>query len=818
MIVAICLAAVTMLCGSVVRGEEVDPAVAAALEDLNQRAVAEGWTFTVGPTSGFDKQLIDLTPFMPSRASGPPAALGWEGPPPEWDPPAVFVYDRIKVLPPVRDQGRCGSCWAFATVGTMECVMWAKHGIKHDLSEQHLVSCTGWGCAGGFTALDYFQNIPDACGRTGAVLEAAMPYQASDTVPCDCTAPRMHWVEEWDYITWAWGMPDIDDLKWAIYHYGPVACVIDAGDGFIPPFAAYDGGIFNACETPPYTYNHMVVLIGWNDNEGSEGIWYLRNSWGTGWGENGYMRIEYGCSGVGTGATWLDYSYYLDYDGDGINNRNDNCVYDINPDQIDYDIDLWGDSCDNCPLVFNLMQDDVDNDDIGDSCDECTDTDHDGFGNPGYPASICTLDNCPTYYNPTQVDGDTDGAGDICDNCATIYNPDQGNIDSDSKGDFCDNCPFKYSYNQLDSDGDGFGNVCEVAADWQAWSGLFPDQVCPPWTLTNTADVELPTLADSSLTMLTSDTAEHMYYSQVDPQFVYPEDGLEIDFKMKYVSGYSNVPGETNNAVKVVVGTTGTVFWIGADQIFLWSSWGTIGSTASVDTDGAAHWYRIVVDESGNVSVYYDFSVALTGTVFSYGGWSAPELVWGDVSYDAYGQSEWLFFRHNGYVDNADSDRDGIFNVCDNCPTVANANQADGDGDGVGDACDNCVAVANPDQANADGDALGDLCDACPYDPDNDIDGDGLCADVDNCPNAYNPGQADADLDGVGDACDPLLVPSQFATIQEAIDTIGPGGTVLLEPGTYSGTGNYDLSYHGKAITVTSQEGPQTTIDRKSVV
>jgi serine protease AprX len=81
-----------------------------------------------------------------------------------------------------------------------------------------------------------------------------------------------------------------------------------------------------------------------------------------------------------------------------------------------------------------------------------------------------------------------------------------------------------------------------------------------------------------------------------------------------------------------------------------------------------------------------------------------------------------------------DGDTDGIANVCDNCPAIANANQLDGDEDTVGDLCDNCPAVANANQADGDGDTIGDTCD--------------------NCPANANQDQIDADGDTVGDTCD----------------------------------------------------------------
>jgi hypothetical protein len=95
-----------------------------------------------------------------------------------------------------------------------------------------------------------------------------------------------------------------------------------------------------------------------------------------------------------------------------------------------------------------------------------------------------------------------------------------------------------------------------------------------------------------------------------------------------------------------------------------------------------------------------------------------------------------------------DTDRDGVFDIVDNCPFVKNRNQADRDGDGVGDVCD-------PD---IDGDGVPNHLDAYPYNPnrwDLDSDGDGIPDAVDNCPFVKNRNQADRDGDGVGDRCDP---------------------------------------------------------------
>jgi hypothetical protein len=105
----------------------------------------------------------------------------------------------------------------------------------------------------------------------------------------------------------------------------------------------------------------------------------------------------------------------LDQDDDQLSDDVDNCPLVYNPDQADADGDGIGDVCDNCILVSNPRQADADGDGVGDVCDECTDTDGDGYGNPGFPASTCQIDNCPLVSNSDQADCDFDGIGDVCD-------------------------------------------------------------------------------------------------------------------------------------------------------------------------------------------------------------------------------------------------------------------------------------------------------------------------------------------------------------------------------------------------------------------
>jgi hypothetical protein len=108
-----------------------------------------------------------------------------------------------------------------------------------------------------------------------------------------------------------------------------------------------------------------------------------------------------------------------------------------------------------------------------------------------------------------------------------------------------------------------------------------------------------------------------------------------------------------------------------------------------------------------------------------------------------------------------DSDEDGVLDPCDvGCPSPSVCGcgipATDGDGDGVPDCIDNCPMNFNPDQADTDEDGVGNVCDNCanPNPDQADTDGDGRPDGCDNCPTVANPSQADFDNDGIGDACD----------------------------------------------------------------
>lgn len=191
----------------------------------------------------------------------------------------------------VKNQGSCGSCWAFASTAVLEAkslMALNTPNVNLNLAEQVLLSCSGAGsCNGG--SLDGPAGFLAKSGNPG---EAAFPYTGKDTA---CSVAAAGWqnnafkISNWQYVYSKYagqgGKLSVEMIKNALYNNGPLVAAFNVYSDFY----SYRSGVYSVTSTQ-YQGRHAVAIVGWDD---AVQAFIVKNSWGTGWGENGYFRVAY---------------------------------------------------------------------------------------------------------------------------------------------------------------------------------------------------------------------------------------------------------------------------------------------------------------------------------------------------------------------------------------------------------------------------------------------------------------------------------------------------------------------------------------------
>jgi C1A family cysteine protease len=194
----------------------------------------------------------------------------------------------------VKDQGSCGSCWAFSTVANLEGLYALKKGVVKTFSEQLLVDCdtSDSGCNGGLMELSFTWLKKNG----GFMLDSDYAYTGRKST---CKQDKTKFVDMTvtGYVKLGssastWSPVDEDEIKEFLVETGPLAIALNAD-----PLQTYTGGILdlNKSRCNPDGMNHAVTLVGYGtDEESGLDFWIVKNSWGKSWGEKGYFRIARG--------------------------------------------------------------------------------------------------------------------------------------------------------------------------------------------------------------------------------------------------------------------------------------------------------------------------------------------------------------------------------------------------------------------------------------------------------------------------------------------------------------------------------------------
>jgi C1A family cysteine protease len=221
--------------------------------------------------------------------------------------PVDVDWRNKNAVTPVKDQGQCGSCWSFSTTGALEGIYSIQTGKLISFSEQQLVDCDNFkhggkdhGCNGGLmdNAFSWIEKNGGLCS------EDTYPYisQSGDTQACQttCSSVPKSQIQSWVDV------PPTDQALMTAIAQQPVSIAIEADQR---DFQLYESGVFTGkCGT---TLDHGVLVVGYG-TENNNDFYLVKNSWGTTWGDQGYIKLGRGPqynNGQGQCGILLEASY-----------------------------------------------------------------------------------------------------------------------------------------------------------------------------------------------------------------------------------------------------------------------------------------------------------------------------------------------------------------------------------------------------------------------------------------------------------------------------------------------------------------------------
>ncbi|XP_074649409.1 digestive cysteine proteinase 1-like [Tubulanus polymorphus] len=215
------------------------------------------------------------------------------------DIPSSLDWRTKGYVTPVKNQGSCGSCWAFSAIGALEGQQFKRTGKLVSLSEQNLVDCSygrgNAGCNGGWPYYGYTY----ARLSRGVDTETSYPYTARND-KCRFRSSTIGSV--------VYGFDSVPsgseyDLKYATAQSGPMSVCIDANH---TEFRNYRSGVLDIPTCKSDQSDHCVLVIGYGTENGKD-YWLVKNSWGPNWGNNGFLKMSRNKNnqcGIATDASW----------------------------------------------------------------------------------------------------------------------------------------------------------------------------------------------------------------------------------------------------------------------------------------------------------------------------------------------------------------------------------------------------------------------------------------------------------------------------------------------------------------------------------